>query len=291
MDPCPPLSLVAVTVTHDSAAVLPRCLAALAEEGIGVIVVDNASSDDSVVLARAQGADVVQLPRNEGFGRASNAGIEAGAARGAQWCLLLNPDAVVKPGLRAALAEATARYPQAGLLAPRLEEEDGRVFLQPRSLLSGFLPNPAGRPIRPDGDCCVPFVSGAAMMVRTEAFQALGGFDPQIFLFYEDDDLCRRMGDAGLAVIWVNDARVVHVRGGSGPASPARTRLIRHHQALSRAIVSRKYGLKPRALRDLLISGIKLVLATLVLNRKRMSRYLGSFTGNLAALRLGRRQS
>ena len=282
--------IVAVTVTHNSDAVLAPCLESLAREGIGAIVVDNASVDASVGVARALGATVVEAGANLGFGTASNRGVAAAVA--ADWCLLLNPDAELAPGCGAALRAAVARWPQAGILAPRVVEPDGRVFLQPRSHLAGFLPNPGGARHDPVGDCCVPFVSGAAMLVPRALFLELGGFDEAIFLFYEDDDLCRRMGEAGRAVIWVDDAVVRHRRGASS-GSPggfdfARTARVRHHQALSRAHVSAKWGIRDPILPRLVPTALKLVLASLVFNRRRVARYWGSLTGLLAGLKVMR---
>lgn len=284
-----PSDLAAVVVTHDSGHVLAACLSALVREGFAPIVVDNASRDDSVASARAAGAQVIEMGWNAGFGRANNRGVAA--ASGASWCLLINPDAVLEPGAGDALRAAIARWPEAGLLAPRILEDDGRVFFQPRSLLAGYLTNPAGVRHEPQGDCCVPFVSGAAMLVERSRFQALGGFDEAIFLFYEDDDLCRRITDRGWPVIWVQEAVARHARGGSsrslkGGFDFGRTALMRHHQAWSRGYVSRKWGLADTPLRLALVNGVKLLLAALVFNRRRVARYWGSLTGNLAAARI-----
>ncbi len=291
MTPSTPPDIAAVVVTHDSSHVLYACLKALVREGFAPIVVDNASRDGSATIARAHvfGARVIEMGWNAGFGRANNRGVAA--SRDARWCLLINPDAVLEPGAGDALREAIARWPEAGMLAPRIIEDDGRVFFQPRSLLAGFLTNPSGIRHEPQGDCCVPFVSGAAMLVERSRFEALGGFDEAIFLFYEDDDLCRRMTDRGWPIIWVQDAVVRHARGGSsrsrtGKFDFARAALVRHHQAWSRGYVSRKWGLPDTPLRFALVNGLKLLLAALMFNRRRVARYWGSLTGNLAAARI-----
>ena len=272
-------SLAAVVVTHDSAAVLPDCLAALAREHVPAIVVDNASADASAALAEAAGARVLKNARNEGYGRANDRGIHAA---GSALVLVVNPDVTLRPGCADALCAAAERYPDAALLAPRIVEPDGRLFFQPRSLLA---------PIRgaraPEGDCCAPFLSGACLLVRREAYLALGGFDPNLFLFYEDDDLCRRAADAGRALVHVHGAEALHRRGGSGAPSAARVFATRWHQAWSRAYVARKYGLRDPAAGDAGLNGLKAGLACLTLNRARIARYAGSAAGALAA-RAGR---
>jgi N-acetylglucosaminyl-diphospho-decaprenol L-rhamnosyltransferase len=276
-------SVTAVVVAHDSAERLPACLSALAAEHVPALVVDNASRDASVAVARAAGAEVVENPRNEGYGRASNIGVAA--ARRAERVLILNPDVVLRPGAVDALLAAARAYPDAGLLAPRLVEPDGRVFFQPRSLLSPYLANPQGRRAPPEGDVCAPFLSGACLMLRRDLFLALGGFDPNIFLFYEDDDLCCRMADAGHGLVHVHAAQAVHERGCSCAPEPGRVFRTRWHQAWSRAYVCAKYGLSDPSLGMLAINLPKAALTGLALRPQRFERYAGSAAGALAALR------
>lgn len=269
-------NLTAIVVSYDSAHALPACLAALAGEGVATIVVDNASGDGSAELAESLGAEVVRNARNEGYGRANNRG--AKEARG-DFVLIVNPDIVLQDGAVAELLAAAGRYPDAALLAPRIVEPDGRLFFQPRSLLATVLTNPGGRLMLPEGDCCAPFLSGACFMIRRDVFLGLGGFDERIFLFFEDDDLCRRLTDAGHALVHVHAAIAVHGRGRS--SAPKRGRLYRGrwHQAWSRAYVSHKYGLPDPSWRMLLVNGGKALLACLSLRRSLIERYAGSAAG------------
>ncbi|WP_375457654.1 glycosyltransferase family 2 protein [uncultured Enterovirga sp.] len=276
--------LEALVVAHHSAERLPGCLAAVRREGVPALVVDNGSRDGSADLARQHGARVVALARNEGYGRANNAGAQASTA---EFLLIANPDIVLDEGAVAALLAATEHYPDAGMWAPRILEEDGRFFFQPRSLLATRLTNPEGFPCRPDGDACAPFLSGACFMIRRELFLSLGGFDENIFLFYEDDDLCRRLADAGQALVHVHDAVARHGRGRS--SAPARGRIFRSrwHQAWSRAYVSEKYGLPGSAPVMFALNAPKALLACLTLRPSLIERYAGSAAGALAFM-LGR---
>ena len=276
-------ALVAVVVAHDSADMLPACLAALAGQHVPAIVVDNASRDASASIAEAVGAQVIRNPRNEGYGRANNIGIAA--ADTAESVLIVNPDVVLRPGAVDALLAAARTWPEAGLLAPRLTEPDGRFFYQARSLLAPYLTNPGGRLVLPEGDACAPFLSGACLMVKRALFLDLGGFDENIFLFYEDDDLCRRMAETGRALIHVHCAQALHGRGRSSAPEPGRAFRTRWHQAWSRAYVSRKYGLPDPSLTALLTNLPKAALSALVLRRAGWERYGGSAAGALAFLR------
>jgi GT2 family glycosyltransferase len=266
-------------VSHHSAEVLPSCLDALAREGVGVLLVDNASTDLSAALAEQRGARVLRNRRNEGYGRANNAGVRA---TGGAFVLICNPDVTLDLGAVAALLLAAERYPDAGLYAPRLVEPDGRVFFQPRSLLA---PVSAGAPGAPEGDACAPFLSGACFLIRRDLFLDLRGFDPNIFLFYEDDDLCRRVADRGLALVHVHDAVARHGRGRSSAPRPGRIFASRWHQAWSKAYVARKYDLPNPAPAMLARNLAKAGLARLTGNRALIERYAGSAAGAYAFLR------
>ena len=272
----PAAAITAIVVSYDSAEVLPACLDALAGESVPAIVVDNASGDASRAIAAAQGARVIANARNEGYGRANNIGV---AAADTPYVLIVNPDLELTKGAAAALLEAAERYPDAGMLAPRIVEPSGRIFLQPRSLLSPPHLNRSGMMAIPEGDACLPFLSGACLLIRREVFVALGGFDPAIFLFYEDDDLCRRMRDAGHALVHVHEAEARHGRGRSTAPSPQRRFKARWHLAWSEHYIARKYGLAgPGPIRMLENIG-KAAGYGLLLKREKMFAHAGSAAG------------
>lgn len=275
-------SVTAIVVAWNSAEVLPACLDALGREGAEVIVVDNASTDATVALAEAHGARVVRNVRNEGYGRGNNAGVAAAAS---EFILIINPDCAPDPGAVAALVAAAGRWPDAGMLAPRIIEPDGRVFFQRRSLLSPYLTNPPDILRLPEGDCCAPFLSGACLLMRRETFLRLGGYDENIFLFYEDDDLCRRVAEAGLSLVHVDGAIARHGRGKSAGRAPGRIFRARWHMAWSQAYVARKWGLPSPAPVTALVNGAKTLLALLSFRRDIVERYAGSAAGALAFLR------
>jgi N-acetylglucosaminyl-diphospho-decaprenol L-rhamnosyltransferase len=268
--------ITAIVVAFDSAHALPECLGALRQAGVPTIVVDNASADASVELAEAHGAKVIRNIHNEGYGRANNIGAQAADG---EFLLVVNPDVVVEPGTVAELLHAARRYPEAAFFAPRIIELTGRVFFQPRSLLAPYLKNPGGRLVLPEGDSCGPFFSGACFLVKRDIFLRLGGFDENIFLFYEDDDLCRRIAEASPALIYVPDAVVRHGRGRSSTPKPGLIYRSRWHQAWSRAYVSRKYRLPNPAPAMFAVNALKAAAACIVFRRALVERYSGSAAG------------
>jgi GT2 family glycosyltransferase len=274
-----PAAVTAVIVAHDSAHALPSCLDALAGEGVPALVVDNASTDGSANLAAARRARVLRNALNEGYGRANNRGVRAAETA---FVLICNPDVALDRGAVATLLAAAGRHPDAGLYAPRLVEADGRVFFQARSLLA---PGRDATRKAPEGDACAPFLSGACFLIRRDLFLDLGGFDERIFLFYEDDDLCRRIRDRGLALIHVHGAVARHGRGRSSAPRPGRVFTSRWHQAWSKAYVSEKYGLRNPAPAMLALNLPKACLSRLAGRRGSVERYAGSAAGAYAFLR------
>ena len=201
-------ALSVVIVTWNSAGDIGRAVASARSPSSQVIVVDNASTDDSIAAARAAGADViVDAGANLGFSAGCNLGLRHVSA---SIVLFLNPDAALDGGAGEALLEFFASHPTAAILGPAVRDESGRrsrtaghtwslaTELANKSMLHRFV-----RPLRGTGR--VAWVSGAALAARVESLRDLGGFDPGFFLYYEDLDLCARAVSAGLEV-WFSDA-------------------------------------------------------------------------------------
>lgn len=271
--------VIGLTVLHDSAAVTRECLASFARAGVPLVAVDNASHDLSAEIAERADVPVIRHDRNEGYGRAMNVGLQEADT---PLVLLANPDLTFDPGAVEALLAAAERYPDAAILGPRIIEPDGRVFFWNKSLLAPFLRNEIGVKWTPDGDCCTPFLSGACWLVRRDVILGLGGFDPEIFLFYEDDDLCRRVIEAGHSLVYVHDAVVRHVRGGSSAPAPGRIFRSRFHLAWSRAYVLKKWGIRENPWPRVIRSALKWLGAAVTFNGKRMERHAGTVAGFLA---------
>lgn len=228
-----------VLVSYNSAEVLGEAIRSI-PPGHQVIVVDNASRDGSAELARSLGATVLEMPDNLGFGTACNRGAAVAVH---EKLLFLNPDARFDPGALPALARAFESYPASVAFNPRILNADGSGFFRRRTIL---LPRPYWlRPPPPVADTRIIMASGAALLVRKDAFERLGGFDEAIFLYYEDDDLSARIVKSGGTMHYVHDAVVRHLHAKSSPDSPALS-AFRDYQAMrSRLYVCRKHGINP----------------------------------------------
>jgi GT2 family glycosyltransferase len=207
-----------VVVAYNSAEDLPATLGALAPQladGDEVVVVDNASPDDSAAVARAvlPEAIVLQTGVNGGFAGGTAAG--ARAVAGCDLLLFLNPDAVPAPGCLDALRAAAAEHPGWGAWQALVTLPGGEEVNTAGNLVH-FLGfgwgggHGTARAALPDDPREVGFASGAALVVRREAWQRTGGFFERYFMYGEDLDLGLRLRLAGWESGVVPAARVDH---------------------------------------------------------------------------------
>ncbi len=264
----------AVVVSFNSRDCLPDCLRSLRSEGVGdIVVVDNASSDGSVeaVVACDRDARTVATGANLGFGSGVNRGVEVATG---DHLLVMNPDTVVEAGTVKILSGALDRDEDLAAVGPRIDNVDGSLYPSVRSFPNlwvatghaflGLLwpTNPFSRRYRmldwdherfaPDVD----WVSGACMLVRRSAFEAVGGFDEGYFMYVEDVDLCWRLGRAGWRIGYEPAGRVVHAAGGSSRSMPYRM-IAAHHRSLLRFAIKTSPGPR-RALLPLVAAGLGL---------------------------------
>jgi GT2 family glycosyltransferase len=194
-------------------------------EAVEVIVVDNASDDDSVVRIKALGGRVtlIESTENVGFGRANNLGVERASQ---EFVFLLNSDALFHPGCLATLIACWATLDRPGILAPAVYLADGKT-LQPDA--QGKFPTVRGLITRqsavPETTLTPDWVSGCALLMRRKDFLAVGGFDSEIFMYYEDVVLCHAIRQRGLAVYRCLDAAVTHLGGKSMARSSDRKKV------------------------------------------------------------------
>jgi N-acetylglucosaminyl-diphospho-decaprenol L-rhamnosyltransferase len=247
-----------ISVSYNSASVIGAMIAGV-PKNVRLIIVDNASTDDSVRVAEQTGAEVIKLVDNQGFGRACNAGAQAADS---EFLLFLNPDAVLQQGCLAALENAADTYQSASAFNPRICDPTGGQFFKRSSRLL-----PRKNLLKrgwPETDTEVPILSGSALFCRRKAFEAVNGFDPEIFLYHEDDDLSLRLKAACGPLMFVHSATIMHVGGSSSPRSPEIAKIKSYHLARSRVYAMRKHG-RPFAFSRSLWSGFTKLISPVVL--------------------------
>ena len=209
-----------VVVNHNTATELLACLSSVrATCNRPVVVVDNGSNDDSVARVRACYPDTAVLERrNLGYGAGANVGIQWAVDRwSAEVVVLLNADTRVGAAAVEGLVEHVAGGRRIGVAGPSVVDPSGtpqrtahaeptpvRILLQ-ESRLWRFAAPPAAP----------AWLLGAALALRTDAWEEIGGFDEAFGMYFEEVDLCRRLRDAGWAVEQVAAVEVVHHGGAS----------------------------------------------------------------------------
>lgn len=213
----PGTRLSVVVVTYNSAGAVRRCLPALVDqlaEGDELTIVDNASSDGTLAVARdaAPNARFITNAENAGFAAGANAG---GAASRCELLLFLNPDAEPAPGfveaIRRPARESHGWAAWMGLVTMdggRLVNTMGGVIHFTGIAWSGA----AGSPVdsAPTAPLEVPFLSGTCLAIPQETWRALGGFHRDFFMYCEDVDLSLRLRLAGGRLGLEPAARVDH---------------------------------------------------------------------------------
>jgi N-acetylglucosaminyl-diphospho-decaprenol L-rhamnosyltransferase len=274
----PPVDLSVLVVTYNSRPFVGDCIDAVEQtlraHTYEIIVVDNDSHDGTAPLVRKEypGVHLIEMRRNVGFSAANNRAIEVSSGR---HVVLLNGDALVLPGALDTLVEFLDEHPEAGIVAPALENPDGsdqgtaRSFPTPavalfgrRSPLTRAFPHNrfstrymAGRGHQGAQPFQVDWVSGACLMTRRTLLERVGKLDEGFFMYWEDADLCRRVKLSGLGVWCVPDARVVHCEGGSRRGWPARQ--VRHfHRSAYRYYAKHHLTGRRRALRPIAASAL-----------------------------------
>jgi GT2 family glycosyltransferase len=234
------MNLSILIVNWNTRELLRDCLNSIYEtvEGLAfdVIVVDNNSGDGSQEMVRQQFPQVqlIENAANVGFARANNQAIAASRGR---YVLLLNSDTIVQPGALRAMLTYADGYPDVGVVGAHLLNADGsfqashtrfptlrREFLilsgLGRLLFGRWYPSHSPEQSRAVADA--DYVEGACMLARREAVDQVGGLDEGYFMYAEEVDWCFSMRRAGWRVVYLPQARIVHLGGASSKSNTRR---------------------------------------------------------------------
>jgi hypothetical protein len=242
----PPFDITVIIVSWNVAGVLGDCLDSLDRTKgnlkLEVLVVDNASSDDTLEMLRERfpWVRVVANRENCGFARGNNQGI---ALAGGRFVLLLNPDTIVSEGALQGLYDFLVTHSAAGAAGPNLRDANGNpdsgaarraytlaaalfidgLHLRPVPLIGPFLYRRLLAPYDYAKDQRVEAICGAAIFARREILQSLGGFGEMFLHCGEDLDLCFRIRKAGWEIWYLVAPVVVHLGGESSKNARIRT--------------------------------------------------------------------
>jgi N-acetylglucosaminyl-diphospho-decaprenol L-rhamnosyltransferase len=218
--------VTAVVVAHNSArhlAALGHALASATLVPERMIVVDNASVDDTIARAQSVGFEVHEAGSNNGFGAGCNAGLRIATT---EFLLFCNPDVLPSRSALEWLVAVLTRTPTAAIAGAALDEPlQARQFSGITRDVWSFFPGWLGARMRrferrlpvdqEKGYVVVDYVVGALMLCRASALQSVGGFDESFFLYSEEEDLCRRLSKHGWQTLLVPSVTAVHAHSTS----------------------------------------------------------------------------
>jgi GT2 family glycosyltransferase len=242
---------------------------------------------DSTCSLIEQSFPEVKLLRNEknkGFGNACNQGINAANTA---YAFVMNPDTVLREDTLERLFEKAEVYPNAAILAPQLYNEDQSLQLNYNSSLFER-DSYKGKVQAAEGDSCFGFILGAAMFIRKAAFKGGNYFDPSIFLFYEDDEICLQARALGKELIIVPEAQMTHLYGRSSGFSWRVLWLKNYHIAWSKHYIEHKYKRSSNIVQDVLLYACKGVAYSLILQSKKAVKSFARCAGAFSFMRFGK---
>lgn len=233
-----------------------------------IIVVDNASIDNSSELFKGHIDNVIYNTKNAGFGRACN---QAFNKSDADYILLLNPDTISNPAVLESLVKFLELHPEYAIAGPQQRDETGRVlktccrfpdfkrsFFDLLGLTKLFPKIFTPCLIMTDWDHLqsrnVDHVMGSYMLIRKAVIDKIGFMDDDYFMYLEDVDLSKRISNAGFKSYFLSESSIFHEGGGTGQKSES-TRLF--YSLTSRRIYWKKHLGKTQAF---VLTGVSIVI-------------------------------
>jgi len=219
-----------IIVNFKSSRVLRECLLSLRETNINggfeIIVYDNGPEDTQLncLVKEFTRIKFISKDRFLSFGAANNRAAEHATGR---YLMFLNPDTYVEPGSINNLLRFIEGEYRTGAAGPRLLDKNGNVersfgrdpgiFSEAREKIIRSLPKSMQNYLlTPGNPRIVDWISGAAMIVKREVFESIGGFDEHYPLYFEDADLCRRIRISGWRICYYPVPEIIHFRGAAG---------------------------------------------------------------------------
>lgn len=205
------MDISVIVVTYNSADQIATCLqSVLAQTGVTfeVVVVDNASADNTLAQLANFEVRVIANQENVGFGRGNNLGFAASRGR---YIYLLNPDArLAGKNSLVGLCRRMDANPRWGMAGTLVLSADGKSESPPAI---GY---PGQRHVHRDFSKLpgnIAWILGASMIIRRELYEKLGGFDPGFFLYSEETDFCLRLRELGFEIGHIAEVAISHIGG------------------------------------------------------------------------------
>ncbi len=227
-----------IIVTYNNENEIADCLKSIKKQASSgqyeVIVVDNQSKDKTTEIIKSDypWVKLIEPKENLGFGRGNNLGSKH--AQG-EYLFFLNPDTIMVNDTVEIIENFFQKHPEAGAMGPRqldknMNNRPENIAVDPSlpNLIRGIFP----RKWNWDRQQEVDLVCGAALAVRKKVFEKVEGFDPDFFLYMEENDLCLRIRQSGWKIFYDPKGKIIHLSGKSIESDPERKKLYYKSQNL-----------------------------------------------------------
>jgi GT2 family glycosyltransferase len=265
-----------IIVSWNVADLLDHCLSSIrafcTNFSYEVIVVDSASSDNSVAMVRSKHPEVTLIaePENVGFTKGNNIGLAAATGK---HILYLNPDVELIEDAIGPMLEYLEAHADVGVVGCKLLNTDrshqssiGR-YLRLSSLVHEYYLREKGEKFRvshPDQATTVEVVLGACMLVRGEQVRAINGFDERYFMYQEETDMCLTLHRQGFHTVYLPTVAMIHHGSQSSTKSAeSRQRTLHENRKSQVLFITKHYGAGAGLLAKLLIGAAMLIRAPL----------------------------
>ncbi len=286
-----PLNLTIIILTYNSAKIIKSCLEVLNFEKYKVVVVDNASKDGTAEFVRQNfpQALVQELPKNIGYGNGNNMALNQVET---EFALILNPDAVIFEKDIEIVLEVMKKNPLVAMAGPIVLDNFPLEQKELAEKIANMEQDLAGIKDKYyekiDGNFSVRFLIGAALFMQVATMKKIGFFDREIFLYYEDDEICGRVRANGFHNFVIPAAIAFHI-GGGGKSSGSSLKVIYKkswHLTWSKLhwkyLRKGKLRAKRSAFKFTLVYLVKSLVFALRFDAEKLVKNLGACAGALA---------
>ena len=265
-----------ITVTFNSAQIIKKMLQSIPNH-VAIKIVDNCSTDNiSNTVSGFNNCDIIENASNQGFGRACNRGA---AETKSEFLFFLNPYATIKSNTISELEKFADKNAKMGAANPLIKNKNNKTRLKMSSIIPcKNLPRPK---VSEFGE--IPMLTGGALFIRRRIFEEIGGFDPNIFLYHEDHELCSRVSQLGYSLWHVPSAIAVHVGGNSSGRSAKISHWKGFQMARSRYYVLNKFYPSQAFKKTFWPAVFGLINPINLFSIRRSSKYIGQIKGAFSA--------
>lgn len=242
-------------------------------ESCELIIVNNASNSLPQELKKSRDFIEIHNSENKGFGTACNIGVTKASK---DFIFLLNPDTFLKDHCLENLLKVCKDFPNASAFTPKITNKKNKEDFKRRSILLNrgqWLKGP------PKVLSEIPVMGGAAIFLKKTIFSEVGGFDENIFLYHEDDDLSLRLKNTVGPLMYCPQANVIHEGGNSSLRNPKTAMLKGFHMGKSRVYAMKKYKINNYKVKCLLFAIIQLMSIEMLFSKRKRAKYLAFFKG------------